>query len=85
MNTTTALSLPASEGASQELDLSIGGMTCATCSGRVERALRKVPGVQSATVNLATESARVPPPCKARAPRCLPWPSAARRAWSCAP
>ncbi len=46
MNTTTALSPPASEGASQELDLSIGGMTCATCSGRVERALRKVPGVQ---------------------------------------
>ncbi len=59
MNTTTALSPPASEGASQELDLSIGGMTCATCSGRVERALRKVPGVQSATVNLATETARV--------------------------
>ena len=34
-------------------------MTCASCSGRVERALRKVPGVQQATVNLATESARV--------------------------
>ena len=59
MNTTTALSLPASDGAFQELDLSIGGMTCATCSGRVERALRKVPGVQAATVNLATETARV--------------------------
>src|SRR5574343_1121632 len=42
-----------------ELDLSIGGMTCASCVGRVERALRKVPGVQDATVNLATESARV--------------------------
>ncbi|HNM41499.1 MAG TPA: heavy metal-associated domain-containing protein, partial [Giesbergeria sp.] len=41
------------------LDLSIGGMTCASCVGRVERALRKVPGVQDATVNLATESARV--------------------------
>ena len=41
------------------LDLSIGGMTCATCVGRVERALRKVPGVQDASVNLATESARV--------------------------
>ncbi len=59
MNTTTALSPPASDGAFQELDLSIGGMTCATCSGRVERALRKVPGVQSATVNLATETARI--------------------------
>ena len=41
------------------LDLSIGGMTCASCVGRVERALRKVPGVQDATVNLATESAHV--------------------------
>ena len=43
----------------QELNLAIGGMTCASCSGRVERALRKVPGVEEATVNLATESARV--------------------------
>ena len=41
------------------LDLSIGGMTCASCVGRVERALRKVPGVQDAAVNLATESARI--------------------------
>ena len=38
----------------QSLDLGIGGMTCASCVGRVERALRKVPGVQDATVNLAT-------------------------------
>lgn len=41
------------------LDLGIGGMTCASCVGRVERVLRKQPGVQDATVNLATESARV--------------------------
>ena len=41
------------------LDLGVGGMTCASCVGRVERALRKVPGVRDATVNLATESARV--------------------------
>ena len=34
-------------------------MTCASCVGRVERALRKVPGVQDATVNLATERAHV--------------------------
>ncbi len=34
-------------------------MTCASCVGRVESALKKVPGVQEATVNLATESARV--------------------------
>jgi len=42
-----------------ELDLGIGGMTCASCVSRVERALKKLPGVQEATVNLATESARV--------------------------
>jgi Cu+-exporting ATPase len=41
------------------LDLGIDGMTCASCVSRVERALNKVPGVQEATVNLATESARV--------------------------
>ena len=41
------------------LNLSIGGMTCASCVGRVERALKKVPGVQEATVNLATESAHI--------------------------
>jgi P-type Cu+ transporter len=34
-------------------------MTCASCVMRVEKALKKVPGVQAATVNLATESARV--------------------------
>ena len=41
------------------IDIGIGGMTCASCVARVERALRKVPGVQEATVNLATESARI--------------------------
>lgn len=39
--------------------LDIDGMTCASCVGRVERALRGADGVRSATVNLATESARV--------------------------
>ena len=39
--------------------LSIGGMTCASCVSRVEKALGKVPGVTAATVNLATESAEV--------------------------
>jgi Cu+-exporting ATPase len=34
-------------------------MTCASCVGRAERALKKVPGVQEVSVNLATESARV--------------------------
>jgi len=41
------------------LDLGIGGMTCASCVTRVEKALKKVPGVHDASVNLATESARV--------------------------
>ena len=48
-----------STAAAQTLDLGVGGMTCASCVGRVERALRKVPGVQDATVNLATERAHV--------------------------
>jgi len=37
----------------------IGGMTCAACSARVEKALKPLPGVLSATVNLATEKASV--------------------------
>ena len=45
--------------AAAEVVLSIGGMTCAACSRRVERRLQKVDGVQSAAVNLATEEARV--------------------------
>ena len=40
-------------------DLNVAGMTCASCVGRVERALKKVPGVIEAEVNLATERARV--------------------------
>ena len=37
----------------------IEGMTCASCVGRVEKALSSVPGVSKASVNLATESAQV--------------------------
>lgn len=44
---------------SQSVSLPIEGMTCASCVGRVERALRAVPGVAEATVNLATERADV--------------------------
>lgn len=40
-------------------ELTVEGMTCASCVARVERALKAVPGVSTATVNLATESARV--------------------------
>ncbi|MGO1250723.1 heavy-metal-associated domain-containing protein, partial [Psychrobacter sp.] len=39
--------------------LPIEGMTCASCVGRVEKALKKVEGVQQANVNLATERAWV--------------------------
>ncbi len=41
------------------LTLPVAGMTCASCVARVERALKKVPGVASAQVNLATEQATV--------------------------
>ncbi|NVZ77379.1 heavy metal translocating P-type ATPase, partial [Pseudomonas gingeri] len=44
---------------SQSLELSIGGMTCASCAGRVERALNKVAGVRSVSVNLANERAHL--------------------------
>ncbi|TCW83477.1 copper-translocating P-type ATPase [Burkholderia sp. SRS-46] len=40
-------------------ELDIGGMTCASCAGRVEKALSSVPGVTRASVNLATERASV--------------------------
>ena len=43
----------------QTLELSIDGMTCASCVGRVERALVKMPGVKSVSVNLANERAHL--------------------------
>lgn len=39
--------------------LEIGGMTCASCVGHVQRALSKVPGVEGARVNLATSKATI--------------------------
>ena len=42
-----------------EVTIPIGGMTCAACAQRVEKALQKVPGVQSASVNYASEKAKV--------------------------
>lgn len=41
----------------QTITLDIGGMTCASCVARVEKALLKVPSVASASINLATERA----------------------------
>ena len=43
-------------------DLPISGMTCASCVGRVERALSKVTGVESVSINLASERARIEAP-----------------------
>lgn len=43
----------------QNLSLPIEGMTCASCVGRVEAALIKVPGVKSVSVNLTTERATI--------------------------
>ena len=47
-----------------QFDLPIDGMTCASCAGRVEKSLAKVPGVRSVSVNLATEQARVEAPAE---------------------
>jgi Cu+-exporting ATPase len=54
---TAAAALPRLPAAPGALDLKVEGMTCASCVARVEKALRKVPGVVDATVNLATETA----------------------------
>jgi P-type Cu+ transporter len=45
--------------AEKEVTIPVGGMTCASCSAAVERALKKLPGVKNASVNLATEKALV--------------------------
>jgi Cu+-exporting ATPase len=46
------------DGPGRSVELSIGGMTCASCAARVEKKLNKLDGV-TATVNFATETARV--------------------------
>jgi Cu+-exporting ATPase len=43
----------------RRIELAIGGMTCASCVTRVEKVLRRVPGVRDVSVNLATEMAQV--------------------------
>lgn len=45
--------------AASTASFAIGGMTCAACASRVEKALARVPGVTGASVNLATENAAV--------------------------
>ena len=49
---------PGTNGA-QEVSFGVTGMTCASCVRRIEKALQKVVGVREASVNLATEKAKV--------------------------
>src|SRR5690348_12872547 len=46
-------------GAGEAVALKIEGMTCASCAGRVEKALARVPGVSDVAVNLASEEAHL--------------------------
>ncbi|MYU36547.1 heavy metal translocating P-type ATPase [Streptomyces sp. SID8358] len=54
---TTTADAPTAE--TSEAELTIGGMTCASCAARVEKKLNRMDGVTAATVNYATEKARV--------------------------
>ena len=50
---------PEREAAREKVTIPVSGMTCAACSGRVQRALEKQPGVQQAAVNLMLRNATV--------------------------
>ncbi|MFF5531805.1 heavy metal translocating P-type ATPase [Streptomyces cinerochromogenes] len=56
--TSTTAETAADAGTTSEVELLIGGMTCASCAARVEKKLNRMDGV-SATVNFATEKAKV--------------------------
>ncbi|BCL20606.1 heavy metal translocating P-type ATPase [Streptomyces tuirus] len=58
MTSTTAPAPAGREPALAEVELLIGGMTCASCAARVEKKLNRMDGV-TATVNYATEKARI--------------------------
>jgi Cu+-exporting ATPase len=47
------------EAAAETTELAIDGMSCASCVGRIEKALKAVPGILAANVNLATEKASI--------------------------
>src|SRR5918997_1067797 len=57
--TTTQTPTTEKPAAGTEISFPVSGMTCASCVRRIEKALDKVPGVEAASVNLATEKARV--------------------------
>ncbi len=57
-STTEAARVADAAGSGREVELEIGGMTCASCAARIEKKLNRMDGV-AATVNYATESARV--------------------------
>ncbi|HTJ95707.1 MAG TPA: heavy metal translocating P-type ATPase, partial [Pararobbsia sp.] len=59
MSSETLNPLRVAASARETVDLVVDGMTCASCVARVERVLKKTPGVSAASVNLATERARV--------------------------
>lgn len=51
--------MPSPTSALNDVTLQVSGMSCASCVRRVEKALLAVPGVQQASVNLATEKASI--------------------------
>src|SRR5687768_15311123 len=50
---------PPPSSAGEKVTIPVSGMTCAACSGRVQRALEKQPGVNTAAVNLMLKNATV--------------------------
>ena len=59
MNATASQQAPQPDAAARPLEIGIEGMHCASCVGRVQRALEAVPGAHDVSVNLASERARV--------------------------
>jgi len=62
LDITAAISRAGFSVPSETLELLISGMTCAACSTRLEKVLSRLPGVERAVVNLATEKASVTAP-----------------------
>src|SRR3712207_6750661 len=58
MSSATQDTTPSAPAGDENVELAIGGMTCASCAARIEKKLNRLEGV-SATVNYATEKAKV--------------------------